>query len=203
MSTGFNPSYSVFRVPLTSAADTSPRSELIGYIKVIRFETVAGVPILDGEIRFSLGTAVDEYIPLLYNNEILFPQKVARWRLDWEIQADTVAVIAVSLEPDVLRLDTPNPKQLVSSAVGVSYTASNLVVGTTEVSATPSDDARQSVIFQNLGPGKVEIINSGNAFGTGIQIDIGDVFTLDDTSAEIFLISNMAGTNVRMLIQGS
>jgi hypothetical protein len=203
MATNFVPQYSVTRVPLNVAPDITPRTEQMGYFHVIRFETLAGVPILDGEIRLSLGTSTDEFIPLLYNNRISFPQRVDRWRFDWDIQSDTVAIVLMSPDAGWLQLDTPNPKQLVTQAIGTNISESAVTVGVVAVQILPLDTNRQSSSIQNLGPAAIYIGSSAVTLANGTRLDPGDSIVINNTVAAVYGISAAAGNNVRTMTMGA
>lgn len=191
------PFYDVIRVPLATAG-----SRIVefagGLLHVIGFEDNSGNAILDGVIKLALTVGTNALIPLRYNNKVV--AEFERIRLEWTAQSDTVAVILLADGPSSLVADTPNPKQLVTSALGATLASAAVTVGTTEVALTAADTSRFSVTIQNLGGADIYIGPTGVTTSSGLKVAAnGGVLTLDKQTAAVYGISGSAGNDVRVL----
>jgi len=81
----------------------------------------------------------------------------------------------------------------------------NLTVGTTAVSL--GLDSQSTPVIQNLGPGVVYMDNTEDVTtATGLRLAVGDTYEffrdLNQAGGEIFLVSDTAGTDVRIMVVG-
>lgn len=176
------PQYTVYRQSLVTAQGINTGGLVfqdVGYFKVIRFEDqsngvgLPGNPVLTGEINLSLGTAINSNpVPLLYNNEMRFPEGSARICLSWAAQANKQAVILISPDPETLDLDTPNPLQLVTSALGATKTVGNVLITDVATLISAADTTRFSLLVENIDAANpVALGPSTVTFATGPLID--------------------------------
>lgn len=193
------PFYNVQRIPLTTAGE-----QIIefagGLFQVIGYEDSNGEPTLEGMIELALTVTSNSFVPLRYNNKVV--AEFERVKVRWEAQSGIVAVILMADGPSQLLADTPNPRQLVTSAIGATVAASAVTVGTSAVALTAADSSRYSVIIQNLGAADIYIGPSGVTTSSGLKVvAAGGAITLDKQTAAIYGISGSAGNDVRVFVE--
>jgi hypothetical protein len=213
------PQYTVYRQSLVTAQGLNTGGlvfQNVGYFKVIRFEDQAfgvglpGNPVLTGQIDLSLGTANNAVpVPLLYNNEMRFPEGSARIILSWAAQANKQAVLLISPNPETLDLDTPNPQQLVTSALGNTITVAAVTVTDVATLIVAANTSRYSAMIQNVGAANPCAIGPATVtFATGPLLNSGsprgDTMVLDKQTAAIYGICGAGlSTPVRVLIEST
>jgi hypothetical protein len=187
-----------------SAAGSEVLRQSIGYIQVVRFQDANGVVKLDGEIKVQTGAPSAPSLPLLYNGKVVLPERTDFTRFEWSAQADTYALVLTAPAPNVFFGDFPNPKQVVTSALGATVAAAAVTVGTSAVALAAASSGRHSVTVQNLGGADIYVGPSGVTTSSGLKIEAnGGAVTLDKQTAAIYGISGSAGNDVRVLTESA
>lgn len=157
---------------------------------------------LSAEISVSIGQDYSDTIKLTPNNKIKGYGRL--WRLSWTAQSGLTAYIFVSRGPLPLELEVPPTRQIVTSAVGTTFTTSTVTAAVTAGGTllTAADALRQSVTIQNISGSKdVYLGPSGVTTATGFWLAPYGIFTFDKTTAAIYGITVSGTCEVRVAVE--
>lgn len=201
--------YQIYRVPLDVAGVDDIRIEA-NYFKLLWAGTLDGsgrpaVKNLSAMVEVSIGTAVDDYIPMGINT--LVSGKANRYRLRWNAQPGVWAFILISLvdpRTAAIQVDAPPTSQIVTQAMGATLAASAATVGVVSSQVVAASVTRQKLTIKNNSASSTIYLGSDGAVtsATGFPLGPGEGFTLEGTQAAVYAIASAAGTDVRILAEG-
>jgi hypothetical protein len=201
--------YQIYRVPLDAAGTDDIRIEA-NYFKLLWAGTLdangrPAVKDLAAMVEVSIGTAVDDYIPMGINT--LVSGKASRYRLRWNAQPGKWAFILISLvdpRTAAIQVDAPPTSQIVTQAMGSSVAASAATIGTSASQVVGASGTRQKLTVKNNSASAVVYLGADNAVtsASGFPLGPGEGFTFEGTQAAVWAVASAAGTDMRILAEG-
>lgn len=192
--------YGRFLLNLTAAGEQVIQQRL-GYIQVVEFQDATGAVKLDGKIEVQIDGANAPFLPLRYNGKVLLPERTEWVRVKWDLQADTYCLLLTAPEPNKLVGDFPNPKQLVTSSVGTSVAVAEVTCDNTVDLLAAADAARQSLLLKNISGTTAYLGPVGVTAATGYQVDPGEEFRVDKSTAAIYGITAAGVATFRRFVE--
>lgn len=202
MPNNLQPNYSIFEIDMTAAGSQAITLEA-EYLHFLTALDSGGVN-LDATISLSLGTAVDDEMPLSINSYVT--ALANRWNVSWSAQPGVTAVLMFSRETRErggVKIFSPPAKQLVSSALGNSLSQAAVTVAATETTLAAASATRQSVTIYNDDAAKVLYVGgAGVTTATGLPIQPGQFAEISKTTAEVVGIVATGTAVARVLVEG-
>jgi hypothetical protein len=191
--------YSVYPLDLSTAGEEKIPL-MAGAIAFVDAQTASGAQALDALINLQFDNRSRDKIP----TRLGFYQAIGKPRtvyLSWDAQPGVTAKFLFADASDILDLVTRPTRQLVTSAIGSSATATRETVGTTAASVISANGSRQAVGFKadpaNSGTIYLET-DSGVTTGNGFPLAAGETAVLHVTG-EVYAIASAAGQTLHVL----
>lgn len=196
--------YGMLNIPLTTAGQTEFSFDA-------DFWAFADAQNADGsqnlsaliEVKFGKDNS-DQWVPFRINNA--FDGKADKIAVRWAAQAGITAKLFHSRTArddqggmQKLRLITPPPRQLVTSAVGTTLQHAGVTVTTSPTLISAANAARQSLMLQNNSGTYLYLGGSSVSVSNGLYIAPYQIITLDKTTAAVYGIVSGGTANVRVL----
>lgn len=204
-----NPEYQIFRVDLSTAGTMT----IDGQYNVLRMvwagtQDAAGRPStmnLATLVEVAFGNKEDDFVPLGINGAAF--GEVTRYQLRWAAQSGTWAHFLLTRSDSRnsgIQIEAPPARQIVTSSVGTTVTATAVAVDTTAggVQIAAASSTRQSIVIQNLGAVDVYVGGQGVTSASGLQVPKqGGSLVIDKTTAAIYAIAASGSADVRVLVE--
>ncbi len=158
---------------------------------------------LDAAVNVRIGRDGVDFARWRLNNKLR--GRFDSFMLQWDAQPGVTAYIYVAAGEGatLLGLDSPPPKQIITTALGNGIATAAVSVTTSATLLAAADSARQSALIQNNGGADIYIGGSGVTTSSGIKVEAGSSLTLDKTTAAIYGIAASGSQNARVLTEAS
>lgn len=186
-----------------SVAGEKDFNDLTGVLIFVRAEDAGGAEVLGAKVSVMLGDVAADMLPMTSNTVIRCRQPVNMLRFVWTAQPGITAFILCAANDDVM-VQAPPSRQLVTSAVSSSLSAVAMSVGVSASQLAPAAGTRQKLTVMNNSSSDTIYLGSTSAVTalTGFPLGGGAGFTFEGTTAAVWAISDVAGTDVRILTEG-